>query len=92
MGPRLRELLDILSQRDMEKGDRQRTYALTNSVAMHTADGEVSADKGIVMNPFGDEFAVERYILPNSPSLLSVGRLCLEADFCFSWPGAKSPG
>ncbi len=58
---------------------------------MHTADGEVSADKGIVKKPFGEILDVECYMLPTSPSLLSLGRLCMEADFDFNWPRGQRP-
>ena len=75
----------------MGKGDRRRAYTLTSPVAMHTADREVSAEKGVVMKPFGDMLDVDCYILPQSPSLLSVGNLSVEADFDFSWPRGQKP-
>ena len=58
---------------------------------MFTADGEVTTDQGIVKKPFGDLLDTECLILPNSPSLLSLGRLCMESDFDFSWPRRDRP-
>ncbi len=39
---------------------------------MHTADGEVSTNQGIMKKPFGDILDLECLILPKSPSLLSL--------------------
>ena len=64
---------DILSKHDMGKGDQRRTYSLADPVCMHTADGEVTTNQGIVKKPFGDLLDIECLILPNSPSLLSMG-------------------
>ena len=38
----------------MGKGDQRRTYSLADPVCMHTADGEVTPNQGIVKKPFGD--------------------------------------
>ncbi len=75
---------------DLDK-DRPRMYSLMSPVAMRTADGEDSADKGIMMRLSGDAVDVECYIFPNFPSLLSLAKLCLEADFSFSWPRGEKP-
>ncbi len=56
----------------MVKGDECKSYSLSNPVAIHTADREVSANRGIAKKPFGNILDVECYILPNSPSLLSL--------------------
>ena len=82
---------DILSKHDMEKEDKRKTYSLADPVYMHTADGEVTTDQGIVKKPFGDLLDIECLILPNSPSLLSLGRLCMESDLDFSWPRGQRP-
>ena len=64
---------DILSKYDLEKGDKRKTYTLADPVCMHTADGEVTTIQGIVKEPCGDLLDIECLILPNSPSLLSLG-------------------
>ncbi len=64
-----------------------------NLGAMHTADGEVSADKGIITWPFREirDVDVGCYILPNSPSPQSLGRLFPGANFDFSWSRGEKP-
>ena len=73
----------ILSKHDMEKSDKRKAYTLADPVCMHTADGEVSTNQGIMKKPFGDILDLECLILPNSPSLLSLGGLCMESGLIF---------
>ena len=58
---------------------------------MNTGKGEESACRGISKKPFGDILNVECLILPDSPSLLSLGGLCMEEDCDFHWPRGQKP-
>ena len=58
---------------------------------MNAADGQVVANKGLMQQIFKNAEKVECLLLPNSPSLLSLGRLCLEAGYSFEWPSGQNP-
>ena len=82
---------DILSPYDLSKTDEKNVYSLSDAVGMNTADGQVTAEKGLMKRVFKNTEKIECLLLPNSPSLLSLGRLCLEAGYRFEWPSGQNP-
>ncbi len=51
-------------------------HTLLNPVAMHTSDGEASADKGIIMWPFGEIMDVDVECITKFP-VATVARKAL---------------
>ena len=64
---------------------------MDTEVELSTAGGITTTRESIVMTPFGKQDPVEALVLPDSPALLSLGRLCVEEGCGFVWePGQKS--
>ena len=43
------------------------------------------ADKAVSLTPFNDRTKVECSLMPHSPALLSLGRLCVAGECSFVW-------
>ena len=57
---------------------------------MQTAGGETTALGTVnLVDPFGKP--IEAHVLAESPSLISLGRLCGEEGFSFRWEPGKRP-
>ena len=83
---------DIISPAEMTAAERKRIYALDNPVPLNTAQGEAAADKAVSLTPFNDGSKVECLIMPHSPALLSLGRLCIDGDCSFVWQKDSAHG
>ena len=60
------------------------------SMLMQTAGGETRALGTVnLVDPFGRP--IEAHVLQDSPSLISLGRLCGEEGFAFRWKPGKKP-
>ncbi len=82
---------DIISPKDMTKRECKEVYALDDSVPLYTAQGEAVAESAVALTPFNDGTEVECLVLPNSPALLSLGRLCMETGCGFHWNKGSMP-
>ena len=82
---------DILSPHDLSKSEEKKVYNLVDPMCMNTADGQIVAEKGLMKRVFPDSDKIECLLLPNSPSLLSLGRLCIEAGCNFEWKSGQNP-
>ena len=60
-------------------------------INFHTANGVTSASKmtDIKFNVF--EEPVRAHVLEDTPSVLSMGKRCLEQGYTFIWPSGKDP-
>ena len=79
---------DIVSRSDLTAPQRKQ-MTFDGSVSMQTAGGETRALGTVnLVDPFGRP--IEAHVLKDSPSLISLGRLCGEEGFSFAGSRAKS--
>ena len=60
-------------------------------VNVHTANGVTSTSKMTDIKFDVFEESVKAYVLDDTPSVLSMGKRCLEQGFTFVWPSGKEP-
>ena len=79
---------DIFSRSDLT-APHKKQMMFDGSVVMQTAGGETRALGTVnLVDPFGRP--IEAHVLKDSPSLISLGRLCGEEGFPFAGNRAKS--
>ena len=61
------------------------------SLTLNTANGEITVTEVVSLQcvPLGEEVAP--FILDDTPSVLSVGRRCLDGGYSFHWPSFRTP-
>ncbi len=66
--------VDIVSPADLAAKQRRRVKDSDGSIVMQTAGGQTAAEGSLdLSDPFGKP--IEAYVLPDSPSLISLGPL-----------------
>ena len=79
---------DLISERDLE-GHPSRTSE--NPINIMTANGPSSANQQIKVNVPSLGIEADPYVLPSTPSVLSVGYHCMEQGFDFIWKACCRP-
>ena len=64
---------------------------MSMGIQLRTAAGDLTTNESVSVDPFGSNNTVDALILPDSPALLSLGKLCGESGYSFYWPGGGSP-
>ena len=79
---------DLISEHDLE-GHPSRTSE--NPINIMTANGPSSADQQIKVNVPSLGIEADPYVLPSTPSVLSIGYRCMEQGFDFIWKACCRP-
>ena len=80
---------DLIALKKVDRMDME-TYE-DEVINLHTANGVTSTSKmtDIQFNVF--EEPVKAHVLDDTPSVLSMGKRCLEQGYTFIWPSGKDP-
>ncbi|CAE7749097.1 GIP [Symbiodinium sp. CCMP2456] len=82
---------DLISQRKVEKHGLETLVSPESGVSFQTANGNTAAD---LMSNFKTKSCAETinaYVLDDTPSVLSVGKRCMQQGYGFVWPPGKDP-
>ena len=79
---------DLISEHDLE-GHPSRISE--NPINIMTANGPSSADQQIKVNVPSLGIEADPYVLPSTPSVLSIGYRCMEQGFDFIWKACCRP-
>ena len=60
-------------------------------VQLRTAAGDLTTDESVPVRPVGGDETIDALVLPDSPALLSLGKLCGENGYTFYWPNGGAP-
>ena len=80
---------DLISARKVDRMDLS-TYDDT-TVNFHTANGVTSSTKRSDIDFEVFDEPAQAHILEDTPSVLSMGKRCLDLGYSFVWPSGKSP-
>ena len=80
---------DLIAQKKVDRMDMEMYE--DEMINFHTANGVTSTSKmtDIQFNVF--EEPVKAHVLEDTPSVLSMGKRCLEQGYTFIWPSGKDP-
>ena len=82
---------DIVSPGDLTPFEKKRIEKMSMGIQLRTAAGYLTTDESVSVNPFGGNDTIDALVLPDSPALLSLGKLCGESGYSFYWPNGGSP-
>ena len=77
----------IVSGCELTECERKTIRKLHPPVPVQTANGLIQAKSAVKIHIVELDLEVEALILPNSPPLLSLGRLCCEHEVKYVWDG-----
>ena len=65
---------------------------LDNPVVLNTANGLITVTQYVTVQlPLGNEQTIDMLLLPETPAVISIGKLCNDHDFIFHWPRNQDP-
>eukprot|EP00435_Cladocopium_sp_Y103_P024953 s934_g6.t1 len=80
---------DLIARRKVDRLDNE-TYE-GEMVNFHTANGVTSTSQMTDLNFEVFDEPVKAHVLDDTPSVLSMGKRCMEQGFSFVWPSGKDP-
>ena len=81
---------DLISKKKIEKDDLE-TLVTPEPISFQTANGVTDTD---LMSNFQTESfkePINSYVLDDTPSVLSIGKRCMNHDYGFVWPPGREP-
>ena len=81
---------DLISKKKIERHDLE-TLVTPEPISFQTASGITDTD--LVSNFQADSFKepINAYVLGDTPSVLSVGKRCMNQNYSFIWPPGREP-
>ncbi|CAE6965643.1 unnamed protein product [Symbiodinium sp. CCMP2456] len=82
---------DLISQRKVEKHGLETLVSPENGVSFQTANGITATDLISNFRTKSVAETINAYVLDDTPSVLSVGKRCMQQGYGFVWPPGKDP-
>ena len=80
---------DLISARKAERMNlKQRTC---DPIMFHTANGSTAAQTEAEIDLGTFDMTSHAYVLDDTPSVMSLGKRCMEEGYSFVWPSGKMP-
>ena len=79
---------DLIAQREL---GQTKTYESSSPIQMMTANGPNAASVQCDVSVDSIGIEVKPYVLPDTPSVLSIGQRCMEEGFDFVWKANSRP-
>ena len=81
----------VVGRKELRRGIRRLSRPADIPVEVDTATGKVKLDH--VVPPRLQELGLDisPFLISQSPAVLSIGRLCMEQKFSFSWKPGRAP-
>ena len=70
--------------------EKRRVRERDSPLALRTANGTISADREIDVS-LATKGRTKALVMKDSPSLLSLGRRCMDEGYAFTWPASGDP-
>ena len=83
--------IDLIAERDLEKHELEYVKHTSKPVMLSTANGSTKSEKIISMDVSLLKDNVEAYVLNATPTVLSVGKRCMDLGYHFVWRAFKRP-
>ena len=82
---------DIANMKECTRRSLARVIGLDPPLEMSTVNGRVTVTKGLRIEVPALKKGVDFALMPNSPSIISLGRRCMLDGYAFHWPAGTSP-
>ena len=81
---------DLVNKADLTKGEKKQITEGSNYRLM-TANGVVSVTKDVKLPLCSIDSSTRALVMEDSPSVLSLGKMCVDAGYEFVWKPGKNP-
>ena len=81
---------DLISRAKVEDHKMRRSKAM-RPIQLQIANGNTKGVEVVTTNIVEFDESVEPYVLPDTPSVLSIGRRCMHEGYHFVWFSGKHP-
>jgi len=83
--------LDLIASDDLTNEEKSFVQKLLRGIRFHTANGNTRSDDTISFRIDGLPGDAEAHILESTPTVLSMGKRCMEMGYGFHWYPHKPP-
>ena len=80
---------DLISERKAERMNLKMRAC--DPIVFHTANGSTSTNKEAEIDLGTFDMTSQAYVLDDTPSVMSLGKRCMEEGCSFVWPSGKMP-
>ena len=82
---------DLIARRELDGNEADFVKKASKYVRMATPSGIVDADRMITFRvpSLGDP--IDAYVMESTPTVMSIGRRCMQLGYTFVWNGYKNP-
>jgi hypothetical protein len=83
--------LDLIAEYEIGQDEKEYIKPATDSVRLNTANGITKANRIIKYRVDGMEDGIEAFVLSSTPTVMSVGKRCMERGYDFIWKAGEKP-
>jgi len=83
--------LDLIAEYEIGQDEKEYIKPATDSVRLNTANGITKANRIIKYRVDGMEDGIEAFVLSSTPTVMSVGKRCMERGYDFIWKAGETP-
>ena len=83
--------VDAISSDQLSQRKLRSAKALDDAITYNTAGGPVTVDTAVTLHSNALQGNIEARVLKDTPSIISMGRRCIEEGYGFYWPPGEWP-
>ena len=83
--------IDLIGLNELSSSERTMIRKIGRSHSLQTANGTATTLGSITADMTDIEEVVDAHVMSNTPSLISIGKRCMEQGYSFSWPAGDLP-
>ena len=83
--------IDLVGHNELSTGEQSLTRKVGRTRALQTANGTASTLGSVAAKMQDIDEVVDAHVMQNTPSLISIGKRCVEQGYTFTWPAGELP-
>ena len=83
--------IDLVGLNELRAGEQSLVKKTGRTHALQTANGTASTLGSIAADMQDIDEVIDAHVVQNTPSLISIGKRCMEQGYTFTWPAGELP-
>ena len=83
--------IDLVGLNELSVGEQSLVKKTGRTHALQTANGTASTLGSIAADMQDIDEVIDAHVMQNTPSLISIGKRCMEQGYTFTWPAGELP-
>ena len=83
--------IDLVGLNELSAGEQSLVKKTGRTHALQTANGTASTLGSIAADMQDIDEVIDAHVMQNTPSLISIGKRCMEQGYTFTWPAGELP-